>query len=79
MAEMEHLIDDAILAEYAVIGTPAQCGRALCERFAPVVDRMTPTSMTPLDRGLRERLAAAVRKDGGKRRAPVVDAEGHQN
>lgn len=58
MAEMEHLIDDAILAEFAVIGTPAQCRRALCERFAPVVNRMTPTSM---------------------RRAPVVDAGGHQN
>lgn len=63
-AELSHLIDDDILNTFAVVGTPAEVGSKIAERFAGKVDRVSPVAYqpdVPLLQELRQQIAAATR------------------
>jgi probable F420-dependent oxidoreductase len=59
--DMDPLITDEMLGEFAVIGTPEEAGKALRTRFNGLVERIAPTAVYELHPELRNRLAAAIR------------------
>ncbi|HEX3610045.1 MAG TPA: TIGR03617 family F420-dependent LLM class oxidoreductase [Sporichthyaceae bacterium] len=63
-AQMDALITDEIVAEFAPIGTPEDAGAELRRRFAGMVERLSLAPPGPVDPDLLARLAAAVRREG---------------
>ncbi|HSV40355.1 MAG TPA: TIGR03617 family F420-dependent LLM class oxidoreductase [Nocardioidaceae bacterium] len=67
-ATMTTLVDDAMLSEFAVVGSPTDVGREIARRFASLVDRFTVSTPYPLSVGVRRELVEAARQQ----RAPVA-------
>ncbi len=76
-SEMGSLIDDEILAAFAVVGEPAEVGPMLCERFGDMADRVS--LYVPYDPGtalepvISYLLAAGSGKSGAAAAAPGAD------
>ena len=60
-SEMDALITDEMLWEFAAIGTPEQAAATLRKRFSGFVDRLAPTAVYDLRPDLRYDLSAALR------------------
>lgn len=62
-AELSNLVDDEILNTFAVVGTPAEVGAKIAQRFGGKVDRVSPVAYqpdVPLLQELRTQIAAAL-------------------
>lgn len=66
-AEMDALVTDEMLAEFAAVGSPEHAARVLQHRFAGRADRLAPTAVYDLRPDLRHRLADALRTHGNAR------------
>ena len=60
-SEMNALISDDMLCEFAAIGTPEQAAAIMRDRFSGLVDRLAPTAVYDLRPDLRYQLSAALR------------------
>lgn len=58
---MSRLIDDEVLAAFAVVGRPREAGEEIQRRFGHLVDRFTVSSPVPLDARVRRELLAGIR------------------
>jgi probable F420-dependent oxidoreductase len=63
--EMPALIDDDVLAAFAVVAEPGAVAAELLRRYAGVMTRMTLYTPYPIDAGLLAGIAAAVRAGPG--------------
>ena len=61
---MTGLVDDDVLAAFAVTGEPAAAGAEIARRFGDVVERFTPAAPYPLGEQAHRSLVAAVRAAG---------------
>lgn len=62
-AELSSLVDDDILNTFAVVGTPAEVGKKIAERFGGKVERVSPVAYQPdveLLTQLRREIVAAL-------------------
>ncbi|HJQ48601.1 MAG TPA: TIGR03617 family F420-dependent LLM class oxidoreductase [Amycolatopsis sp.] len=64
-AEMGTLIDDEMLAAFAVVGSPEQAGRELVRRYGDVFDRASLYTPYEVDPTLVTHTAAAIRAAAG--------------
>jgi probable F420-dependent oxidoreductase len=60
-SEMGELIDDELLAAFSAVGSPAEVGRQLAERWDGVADRITLYLNYATDAQLRREIVEAVR------------------
>jgi probable F420-dependent oxidoreductase len=63
---MTGLVDDTVLATFAVVGAPAAVGAEIADRYAGLVDRFTVYTPYPLHEETRAAVVAAVRDGVGK-------------
>ncbi|MCU1624289.1 MAG: hypothetical protein JWL79_3134 [Frankiales bacterium] len=62
--DMGAAIPDQLLHEVAVVGEPAEAGRALRERWGTLLDRITPYSAVPLEPEVLDALSCAAAAEG---------------
>jgi hypothetical protein len=60
-SEMGALVDDTMLAQFAVVGDPEEAGGKLAARFGDLVDRITLYTPYDIEDDVLDRVTAAVR------------------
>jgi alkanesulfonate monooxygenase SsuD/methylene tetrahydromethanopterin reductase-like flavin-dependent oxidoreductase (luciferase family) len=62
-AAMTALVDDGVLAEFAVVGTAEEAGAEVRRRYEGLVDRITLAAPYPMSEEVRRDLIAAIKDD----------------
>lgn len=76
-AEMDALVDDAVLDAFAVVGTPEDAAAEICRRFGDVIDRFTLYAPYRLAPGARRRVVAAVKDRSSAPKGQLDGLPGH--